>query len=89
MNMSKNPPILKKSQKLAVTTTASEFDSKSAHCMLQVISGDVYVTGNEDAAVTAAQSFKIPVNYIFEFTGKIKLISAAAADVRVLFYEYV
>ena len=88
MNMSKNPPILKKSQKLAVTSTPYEFDSKSSHCMLQVISGDVYITGDEDT-VSSSLSFKVPVNYIFEFTGKIKLVAAAAADVRVLFYEYV
>ena len=88
MNMSKNPPILKKTQKLMVTNTPSVFDSKSSHCMLQVISGDVYITGDEDGVVTN-QAFKISANIIFEFTGKLKLISDNTADVRILFYEYV
>ena len=87
MNMSKNPPIPIKTQRLTVTNTPCEFDSKSSHCMLQVISGDLYITGGEDTGVSN-HSFKIPANDIFEFTGKIKLISDAAADVRILFYEY-
>lgn len=88
MNISKNPPILKKVQKLTVTTTPYEFDSKSSHCMLQVISGDLYITGDEDISISN-QSFKIPENEIFEFTGKIRLLADATADVRILFYEYI
>lgn len=89
MNMSKNPPILKKTQKIAVTNTPCEFDSKSAHCMLQAVSGNVYITGGDDDAGVSNQSFKIADNTIFEFTGRIKLISDGTADVRILFYEYV
>jgi hypothetical protein len=87
--MSKNPPILRKTQKLTVTATPCEFDSQSSHCMLQVISGDLFVTGGEDPAVSAGKSFKIPENAIFEFTGRVKLVSDSTADVRILFYEYV
>lgn len=87
MYMSKLPPIAKSAKKYAVGAAATVIDTSSRYCMLKVLSGNLYVTGTEDTAVTA-DSFKITPDMVFEFTGTLRLISdATGADVRVLFYD--
>lgn len=89
MNTTNYPIKPIKAQKLNLTEEVTNLYTKSQPCLLNVVSGTVFLGGKRDITATK-DSYILNAGDTIRFFGDIKLSSDEnGADVRVLFYDVV